>query len=61
MRLVYEGMKFSGNLTDLKKYLEEQIEEREMEKIDKELLEQKEKEDREFMMMHQGDNQSFSG
>lgn len=61
MRLGVQTMKFSGNLTDLKKYLEKQIEDKEMEKIDKELLEQKEKEEQEFMMMHQNDNQSFSG
>jgi len=52
MRLTYEGMNFSGTLTDLKKYLEEKVMREEMEK--------REKEDAEFMMMHQGDNQSFS-
>ena len=61
MRLGVHTMKFSGNLTDLKKYLEKQIEDREIEKIDRELLEQKDKEDEEFMKLHQGDNQSFSG
>lgn len=29
--------------------------------IDRELLERKDKEEQEFMMMHQNDNQSFSG
>lgn len=59
MRLGVQTMKFSGNLTDLKKYLEKQIEDREMKKI----LEEKDKEDEKEMReyMFQGNNQSFSG
>lgn len=59
MRLGVQTMKFSGNLTDLKKYLEKQIEDREMKKI----LEEKDKEDEKAMReyMFQGNNQSFSG
>ena len=50
-------MKFTGNLTDLKKFLEKKFEEEELAK----LMEEKDKEDYEFMVRHQGDNQSFSG
>lgn len=51
-------MKFSGNLTDLKKFLEEKVRDEELKK----LLEEKDKEDLEYQMtMMQGDNQSFSG
>lgn len=37
MHLTYEGMKFSGTLTDMKKYLEEKVEREEA----KELMEEK--------------------
>lgn len=57
MRLTYEGMRFSGSLSDLKKFLEKKLEEEELAK----LMEEKDKEDYEFMVRHQGDNQSFSG
>ncbi len=57
MRLGINTMKFTGNLTDLKKFLEKKVEEEEMKKI----LEEKDKEDQEFMMRHQGDNMTFSG
>ena len=57
MRLGINTMKFSGNLTDLKKFLEKKVEEEELAK----LMEEKDKEDYEFMVRHQGDNQSFSG
>lgn len=59
MRLTYEGMKFSGTITDMKKYLEERVAREEM----KEVLEEKDKEDEKAMReyMFQGDNQSFSG
>lgn len=58
MRLGINTMKFSGNLTDLKKFLEKKVEEEELKK----LLEEKDKKDLEYQMtMMQGDNQSFSG
>ena len=57
MRLGINTMKFSGNLTDLKEFLEKKVEEEEMKKI----MEEKDKEDQEFMMRHQGDNMTFSG
>lgn len=59
MHLTYEGMKFSGTITDMKKYLEERVAREEM----KEVLEEKDKEDEKAMReyMFQGDNQSFSG
>lgn len=57
MRLGINTVKFTGNLTDLKKFLEKKVEEEELAK----LMEEKDKEDYEFMVRHQGDNQSFSG
>ena len=59
MRLIYEGMKFSGALTDMKKYLEDKVAREEV----KSLMEEKDKEDEKAMReyMFQGDNQSFSG
>lgn len=59
MRLGVNTMRFTGTITDLKKYLEKKIEEEEMKK----LLEEKDKEDEKAMReyMFQGDNQSFSG
>lgn len=59
MRLGINTMKFSGNLTDLKKFLEKKVEEEEMKKI----LEEKDKEDEKAMReyMFQNDNQEFSG
>lgn len=57
MRLWVNTMRFTGTITDLKKYLEKKIEEEEFAK----LMEEKDREDQEFMMRHQNDNQSFSG
>ena len=58
MRLGINTVKFTGNLTDLKKFLEKKVEEEELKK----LLEEKDKKDLEYQMtMMQGDNQSFSG
>ena len=76
MRLGINTMKFSGNLTDLKKYLEKETSKSfkpqaksqktigELIKETKGLAEElsrKDKEDQEFMMSHQGDDMSFSG
>lgn len=59
LRLRYEGLKFRGTLTDLKKFLEEKVAMEEMNDI---LLE-KDKEDEKAMReyMFQGDNMTFSG
>lgn len=58
MRLTYEGLKFRGTLSEMKKFLEEKVRDEELKK----LLEEKDKEDLEYQMtMMQGDNQSFSG
>lgn len=58
MRLGINTVKFTGNLTDLKKFLEEKVRDEELKK----LLEEKDKKDLEYQMtMMQGDNQSFSG
>lgn len=56
MRLGINTVKFTGNLTDLKKFIEKKFEEEELAK----LMEEKDKED-EFMWRHQEDNMSFSG
>lgn len=58
MRLTYEGLKFRGTLSEMKKFLEEKVRDEELKK----LLEEKDKKDLEYQMtMMQGDNQSFSG
>lgn len=58
MRLIYEGLKFRGTLSEMKKFLEEKAREEEM----REFLEEKDKEDYEYQMtMMQNDNMSFSG
>lgn len=59
MRLGINTMKFTGNITDLEKFLEKKVEEEEMKKI----LEEKDKEDEKAMreLMFQNDNQEFSG
>ena len=57
MRLGINTVKFTGNLTDLKKFIEKKFEEEE--ELAK-LMEEKDKED-EFMWRHQEDNMSFSG
>lgn len=58
MRLICEGMKFRGTLSEMKKFLEEKVRDEELKK----LLEEKDKKDLEYQMtMMQGDNQSFSG
>ena len=57
MRLGYSGLKFSGSFTEMKEFLEKKVEEEELAK----LMEEKDKEDYEFMVRHQGDNMSFSG
>lgn len=59
MRLGINTVKFTGNLTDLKKFLEKKVEEEELKKI----LEEKDKEDEKAMReyMFQNDNQEFSG
>lgn len=69
-------MKFSGSLTDLKKFLEKETtksfkpQDKRQKTIGEliretsgmaEELSKKDKEDYEFMVRHQGDNQSFSG
>lgn len=59
MRLTYEGLKFRGTLSEMKKFLEEKSREEEM----REVLEEKDKEDEKAMReyMFQNDNQAFSG
>ena len=57
MRLGYSGLKFSGSFTEMKEFLEKKVEEEELAK----LMEEKDKEDYEFMVSHQGDNMRFSG
>jgi hypothetical protein len=54
MRLTYEGLKFRGTLSEMKKFLEEKVRDEELKK----LLEEKDKKDLEYQMtMMQGDNQ----
>lgn len=58
MRLTYEGLKFRGTLSEMKKYLEDKARDEEIAKV----LEEQDKKDLEYQMtITQGDNMTFSG